>query len=163
MSAKLRLLICHTCKSIEEVPDFEGCPDDDVLLEHALGPHRFPTGLEHIGNLAVVSKADWEDHNRRRSIEAEIKSAVEKNTGLPTEFYATKNQFQADALKCYTQHHRPKEGCIDYCDSSKRLGNPTKAGWQAGPRVFLCSFCPVESYVQMRERHAAGLYKEGSA
>jgi hypothetical protein len=159
MSEHLRLLICHTCRSIEEVPNFTGPPEHDVLLDHVLEAHRFADGREHIGKLALVATKDWEDINRRQAIEAQIKAAVEKSTGLPSEFYATRNTYQADALRCYSKHQRPKEGCIDYCDSSKRLGNPTKAGWEAGPRVFLCQFCPVETWVRTQVREQKGAYK----
>lgn len=161
MSGKLRLLICHTCRSIQEIPDFQGRPEDDVLLEHLLVAHRFPDGNEHFGKLAEVLRADWEDSVRKAAIIEQIKAAVGGTTGMPSEWYATKDTYAEDALKCYAKHGRPKEGCIDYCDSSKRIQNPSRAGWEGGPRVWLCNFCPVESYIQMRENHLAGMYKEG--
>lgn len=154
-----RLLLCHTCKSIEELPDYQGPAEHDVLLDDAVGRHRFPNGLEHIGKLAQVDTKDWDDNAKRAAILEQIKTAVEKSTGMPSEWYETKNTYQADALKCYSQHHRPTEGCIDYCDSGKRLGNPTRAGWEAGPRVFLCHFCPVETWVRTQVRHQKGAYK----
>lgn len=154
-----RLLLCHTCKTIDELPDYSGPSEHDVLLDHAVEAHRFPNGEEHIGKLATVPTADWENTTKRRAIEAEIKAAVQGNTGFPSEYYATRNTYQADALKCYSEHHRPKEGCIDYCDADKRLGNPTRAGWQGGPRVFLCQFCPVETWVKTQVRHQKGAYK----
>lgn len=160
MSDRLRLLICHTCHSIEELPNYTGPPEHDVLLEHLLQAHQFPNGLEHIGKLADVAREDWENNVKRQAIVEQIKAAAgQTTTGFESEFYATKNTYQADALRCYSDHHRPKEGCIDYCDSDKRLGNPSRAGWEGGPRVFLCNFCPVQSYIDMRERHLGGAYK----
>lgn len=131
-----------------------------MLLEHLLEKHKFPNGLEHIGKLADVVEADWRDSYKRNMILEKIKEATATSTGFSSEFYATKQTYLDDALKCYSRHGRPKEGCGDYCDGDKRIGNPTRVGWETGPRVFLCHFCPVESYIQMRERHVAGAYKE---
>lgn len=154
-----RLLLCHTCRSIDELPDYSGPPEYDVLLDDAVERHQFPNGEGHIGKLAQVETKDWEDNAKRAAILEKIKEAVEGSTGMPSEWYATKNTYQADAMKCYGDHHRPREGCIDYCDSSKRLGNPTRAGWEGGPRVFLCQFCPVETWVRTQVRHQKGAYK----
>lgn len=157
--ANVRLLICHSCRTIEELPDYQGPAEYDVILDHAVEAHRFADGREHLGKLAAVDETAWRDPGRRNAILDKIREAT-KSTGLPGEFYATKNTYQEDALRCYGRHHRPKEGCIDYCDSDKRIGNPTKAGWQAGPRVFICQFCPVETWVQTQVRHQKGLYKD---
>lgn len=156
---KLRLLLCHTCRTVDELPDYHGPPEHDVLLEDIVSRHRFSDGTEHIGKLADVAEEDWRDSYRRNQILEQIKAAVEKSTGMPSEWYATKATYQEEALKCYGQHHRPKEGCIDYRDSNKRLGNPTRAGWQAGPRVWLCDFCPCHRWVETQVRYQKGDYK----
>jgi len=155
----IRLLICHSCRSVDELPAFHGRPEDDVLLEDLIARHVFPDGNEHMGKLAEIEEADWRDSYRRNAILEQIKAAVEKSSGFPTEWYATKSTYQDDALKCYKKHGRPDQGCIDYCDSKKRIGNPTRSGWQAGPRVFLCHFCPVETWVRTQEQWQRGVYK----
>jgi hypothetical protein len=156
MSDQLRLLVCRDCRSIEELPDYEGPVEHDVLLDHLVGTHQFPNGEPHKGNLMRVEKQWWELPSARKQIMEELGLTQ----GLGDEWYASKRTFEEDAMKCYKTHGRPKEGCIDYCDGNKRLGNPTKIGWQAGPKVFLCNFCPVQVYVDTDLAHKAGLYKE---
>lgn len=151
-----RLLICRDCRTIEELPDYEGPVEHDVLLDHAVEAHTFPNGERHFGNLATVGDAQWRDDSTRQQIIDQIRS---KTTGLEGEYYAAKNTFEADAMKCYNQHRRPDEGCIDWKIEKKRLGNPTKIGWQAGPKVYLCDFCPVKSWVKTQERWQSGAYK----
>jgi hypothetical protein len=158
VTERIRLLACKDCRVIEELPFFEGDPEDDVFLEHALLPHRFPNGEPHIGRLFDIEERYWRNPTTQQEVVKRIHDAT--STGLDTEFYATKNTFAEDALKCYDLHNRPKEGCIDYRDSRKRLGNPTKRGWQTGPKVYLCDFCPVKSgYVDVEIRHKKGLYR----
>lgn len=156
MSAKVRLLICRDCRTVEELPDFTGPVEHDVVLDHAIEAHRFPNGEPHAGNLADVGAEEWRDESKRQGI---LKQIASKTTGLESEFYAAKNTFQEDALKCYARHGRPSEGCIDWEDSKKRLGNPTKLGWTAGPKVYLCHFCPVRSWVDTEKRWKAGQYQ----
>ena len=43
---KIRLLYCYNCKTIEELPDFEGNPDDDVFLELLIEKHN-SAGIPH--------------------------------------------------------------------------------------------------------------------
>lgn len=154
---KIRLLVCHDCRSIEELPDFKGNPRDDHLLEHLSSKHRFPNGEEHVGALCDVEKDQWENDAVRQEIVAHIGKPSD-HTGLEPEYYATKNTFQADALACYSQHNRPKQGCIDWKDDRKRLGNPSQD--PRAPKVYLCDFCPVKTYVVTEQRHRAGLYKD---
>jgi hypothetical protein len=65
-------------------------------------------------------------------------------------------------MRCYNQHGRPvvlEPGCPDYKDGKKRIGNPSKMGWQAGPKVYLCDFCPYKSTVETAVNFKRGLYK----
>lgn len=161
MSENLRLLICRDCRSIEELPDFDGPPEYDVLLEHLTEAHVYPNGEKHFGNLAVVAIAQWRNPDMQQEIVRQIGS---RTTGMDSEFYATKNTYEEDALKCYRQHGRPEGSCIDFKDERKRIGNPHKElarNWHDHPfKVYLCQFCPVASWVATQERHKAGLYKE---
>lgn len=163
MSGKLRLLICHDCTSIEELPDYHGDPRDDHLLEHLVQAHRFPNGEEHIGALADVERDQWENPEIRKAIIERIGQYRKpgEGGGVGAEFYATKDTFREDAIKCFNQHGRPKGGCIDYKDDRKRLGNPTKEGWQQGAKIYLCDFCPVKTYVTTEIRHKRGAYRDG--
>jgi hypothetical protein len=183
----MRLLICHTCKTIEEVPDYDGpleyadvpAPDGtlmkaqvppvgaDHLLEHISEPHR---RQEHIGQLVGVDEENWRDTQTRVEILKQIKDQLAGgSTGLHPEAYALKDTFKEDALKCYSKHGRPKDGCVDWHDRSKVLGNSLltdeertaarKRGLTSRKKRFLCDFCPVASQVQQKIFDKGGLYK----
>lgn len=165
----MRLLLCHDCRTLEELPDFDGPPAADVLLKELAERHRFPDDDRHRGQLLKIEAEDWKDKTRREAIIEEVWKKA-GYTGMEPEFYATKNTFQEDAAKCFDRHRRPKDGCPDYCDPSKKLGNSTltteerniaKAeGFKPRGAVYLCYFCPVQAnYVQKKKFEAAGLYR----
>lgn len=125
---------------LERLPDHDGPEQTDSALHYALIPHRFPDGEAHLGNLFVgIPEEALANMDARATIEREI-------WGAQAEMASFKDTLVEDAGKCYNAHQRPKLGCIDYKDDSKRLGNPrTKSGY-AG-KVYLCEFCPVHSFV----------------
>lgn len=178
-----------TCKTIEEVPDYDGpletarvpAPDGtmmdakvppvgaDVLLEYVARPHRMQ---EHRGQLVQVDEENWRDHVTRNEILKQLKEQLKgTHTGLDPEAYAIKNTFQQDALKCFNDHRRPKDGCIDWEDSSKLIGNSllTEEEKDAarkhnllrrgkGSKRYICHFCPVASQVKHKMFDKSGLY-----
>lgn len=161
----IRLLQCLDCKSLEELPDYEGDPRGDFLLEALLKPHKFPDGNEHRGHLHKVEKKHWDSPATRKSIEAQIREKS-GHTGLDPDYYATKNTFQEDAHRCFAAHNR-NPACSDYKTDSKRLTPGTAAERKAAglpkyrsPRdMYVCHFCPVHSMVVTAAREKAGLYK----
>lgn len=164
----MRLLLCHDCKTLEEVPDFDGPPELDVLLQDLTERHRFDGREPHRGQLMRIKPEDWENRKTREAIIAEVWNKA-GYTGMEPEFYATKNTFQEDAAKCFNKHNRPQDGCIDYCIPSKKLGNSTltreeqkiskDAGFKPRGAVYLCYFCPVQAnYVQKKSFEKRGLY-----
>jgi hypothetical protein len=149
---QIRLLYCRTCGSIEELPDFDGPPQYDDLLNISVERHRFPSGDEHIGSLFKVDIRVWAQYEARRKIIEQIKGGASKGLGeIDEAFYDTKSQFAEDALKCYQQHMRPKGQCPDYMSDSKVLLPNTKADRKelgltdiskvGGPKTKLCQFC----------------------
>lgn len=142
----IRLLVCHTCRTIDELPPFEGTnPDDDVLLQLTVAKH----GPEHKGKLANVSLVLWQSKTMRPKI---VEQLQEGSSGLDvfgTNFYATRMSFHEDAMKCYSQHLRPKGQCSEFHSEKKRLLPDTAverkevgmAPVQSGPKVYICDFC----------------------
>ena len=143
-----RLVQCSTCKILEKLPDFSGPVGDDVLLEVWAEKH-----LGHVGQMFSVDQATWDNLDQRTKIEEDIW----KNQA---EFSATRDTYEEDALVCFNRHNRPKMGCIDYCEDSKRIGSPTKSKSRYLKPVYLCFFCPVHSgFVATEQRHKRGMYK----
>lgn len=159
---KVRLLVCRDCRTVEDLADYHGNPDYDDQLNYLTSKHVYPNGERHFGHLMDVESKWWEMPSARKQILEEMGLT----TGLGSETYAHIETFKEDAAKCYSQHHRPKGGCIDWKDDRKRIGNPTPEiakNWRDHPfKVYLCDYCPVSRYVEMRENDILGLYEEGN-
>ncbi len=77
-------------------------------------------------------------------------------------FLLSKFTFLEGAMDCYQKHNKPKDGCSDWQDKSKLLiPNTIKerkaegmARYQdeAGPKTYLCNFCPVSIAVNQRKQ-----------
>lgn len=167
---EIRLLHCSVCGSIEELPLFDGDPDKDHLLQILVDRHVFPSGEPHKGRLFRLPQIHWTNETARKQIIEQIKGGG--SSGLDEfdpEFYATRNTFQEDALKCYNAHLRPTDGCPDYNSPSKRLLPNTKEDRKElglvdpakapGPKNYLCQFCPVHSIVMQKKRALRGDYE----
>ena len=182
----MRLLICKNCETIEQLPDYDGptelalvpspdgnlierqVPPDgaDIHLDYVSEPHR---RQEHEGNLVHVPDEQWANEKVREDIVEQIRAAMKGGTtGLDPEAYALKDTFQEEALKCFDAHRRPQDGCIDWHDKSKRIGN-SLLNWNerktlkqmgvAPKKQFLCDFCPCASQVQGKKFEKKGLYR----
>ena len=130
---KLRLLICHTCHSIQELPWYEGNPERDDTLNFRVAEHRFPDGNEHFGVLATVPESNWGKDEQRREIVAKIEEAAGvpgSGAGMGETFYDVKANFEIDALKCWGEHNRTHD-CADYHSDKKRLYPDTRADRKA--------------------------------
>jgi hypothetical protein len=178
-----RLLVCRECQTIETLPLFDGPKEleaQDPILDNVVRRHVQKHGdINPEGAALLVASEDpcncgekttvdvtgakighsrvrgnhtfWEGHQ-----DEILKGLRERWTGFHPEFYATKDTYSEDALRCYNIHRRPKgTDCIDWRDDGRRL---TPAGWK-GREVYLCDFCPVATTVTTAIRHAAGMYK----
>lgn len=156
-----RLLVCRTCKTIDELPSAEEDPGD-VLLQITVERH----GEDHIGLLYNVPKVVWLSEEMKPQVIQQIQGG---STGLDvfgTQYYATRMQFGEDAMKCYKQHNRPKGQCPDYRSEKKALRPQTqKERMAAGldvssaPKIYLCDFCPVKSFNMKKSNESKGLYR----
>lgn len=167
---EIRLLYCLVCGTIDELPLYDGNPDNDHLLQILIEPHRFPSGDPHKGHLFRLPQLTWENETARKQIIEQIKGGG--SAGLDEfdkDFYATRNTFREDAMKCYNAHLRPTDGCPDFNTPAKRLLPNTKAERKEvgltdpskapGPKNYLCQFCPVQSVVTTKIRSLRGDYK----
>jgi hypothetical protein len=172
----MRLLYCKTCATLEEVPELGRelkSGEVDPLVEGLVLKHtaRDPMGHgdSHLQaspfRLAAVEDDEWQN-DRERVIK--LLNSENKKVGFDAWVYEATNTYAEDALRCYSDHHRPKEGCIDYWDESKRIGRPTAEGravlaeeyklGQSDPH--LCQYCPVQTYVTTQVNFKQGLYKK---
>jgi hypothetical protein len=158
----VRLLQCLTCRTLEELPDYQGPSERDDTLNYLVSTHRFPDGTEHMGHLHRVEEKYWNLPSMRKNIEAQIREKS-GHTGLDTGFYETKATFQDDAMKCWKKHNRTTD-CGDYKTDKMRLVPDTKSERKeagitgARPNTFLCDFCVCKSLIQKKVFEKQGLY-----
>jgi len=166
---QMRLLFCMVCNSLEELPPFQGRPENDQLLEIAVQKHRFPSGDEHKGLLFVVPVLAWANKEAREDIIRQIKGGGSKGLAeIDEKFYESKSTFSEDAMTCWKRHNKPEDSCDEYESSSKRLMPDTAKDRKElgltslkdapGPKNYLCHFCPIHSKVVQRKRTLLGMY-----
>ena len=165
-SEKIRLLYCYECRTIEELPDFKGHPDDDVLLQLTIEKHG-PEWNRHHGFLSLIGSKTYADPTRRKEIIKNIRDKVGGGLAdLDPDYYTTKATFYEDAMKCYNLHLRPTGRCPDWADSRKKLVPNTSAerkslglDTSSMPSIYLCDFCPAKEFMVHKKRQQAGLYE----
>lgn len=167
----MRLLFCNHCKTLEEIPDYEGTDPVDPLVEALVRKHNERAPMEHGGanisaspmRLMAVDDNDW--RTNREKVLAQV-NQENKKVGFDAWVYEAMNTYADDALRCYRAHHRPEDGCIDWWDDSKRIGRPTSEGrkvlkdnYKSGATdPHLCQWCPVASFVATQQRLKMGMY-----
>lgn len=165
----IRLLVCADCKSMDEIPDFEGHPDDDVLLKIACESHVWPTGTEHKGNIFRIPLKFYGNPKVRESMIKQIQAGVSGGLDdVEKGWYDAKSQFAADAMSCFEKHLKPAGRCPDWMNDSKKLVPKTAAerkdagmnapGQNGAPSTYLCSFCPASIFMTQKRRELAGMY-----
>lgn len=171
LGPQLRLLQCWECKTVEELPDYEGAPENDVTLHYVDEKHGGRTHNPHHRTLHRVEQRVWDDRAAKKQIVAQM---WEAEKGFKPSYYDIKNTLQEDAAKCHVRHQR-QVPCIDWKDSSKRLTAPTAGARQqlarelprsfggdrdriakGAPTQFLCDYCPVAVAVEHAKRKARG-------
>ena len=170
----MRILKCSRCRTIEEVPDYEGpeggenTAEFDMPLKFFTDPHvngkctrddfstvRFPTRF-------------WVIPKVKEALEQQIKEGSQGLDVFGTNFYATKANFTADAMNCWIKEHNQTKNCEDYKTEKKLIKPDTAkerldAGLEKesrGPKVYLCDYCPYKSgVVQQKAFKKQGHYK----
>ena len=163
-----RLLYCLVCESLDELPPYNGDPEQDHLLAIACESHVFPSGEPHKGKLFVLPLRAWAKTESKKEIVRQIKGGGSKGLAeVDDTFYDSRSMFLDDAMKCYQQHNKPKHGCNDWQIKEKLLipntAKERKAEGmgryqdEAGPKTYLCNFCPVSIAVNQRKQKLLGL------
>ena len=158
-----RLLFCLVCQTLEELPPFDGEPELDHLLAIACEAHVFPSGEPHKGKLFVLPLRTWAHTESKKEIIRQIKGGGSKGLAeIDDTFYDSRSNFMDDAMTCYERHNKPKDGCDDWQHSSKllipntvkerRAEGMAKYQDEAGPKTYLCNFCPVSIAVNQRKQ-----------
>lgn len=167
MKNPIRLLICSTCKTVEELPPYSGDPRGDTWLREKEATHLLPSGEKMHGDVRVgrIEQEDWLSH--KQDILGKLASemtAPGQGAGLGEAMYAAKDNYSVDAMKCWRVGHQRTLDCPDYMTSKMRVLPDTKAERKAEgmttqrPSIYICQFCPVHSVMMQRQRAAEGEY-----
>ena len=152
----MRVLVCRTCHTFDEIPDWRDGPDSDPYLGAVTRKH----GEAHHGQLFRLPIGFWTNEPYRQHLIDQMQGGVGKGLSVvDPKVYETHNTFMEDAMKCFQLHLRPKGACPDYMSDRKVLHPDTKeerrdagiALRPVGPKVTLCQFCPVQSFYSSKE------------
>ena len=163
----VRLVFCHTCSSVNQIPDYKGPPEYDHYLRYITDQHQ-TEGHPHRGAMArckdtpdMINAAIDEMENNVNEVRAGA------GAGLGQAMYDLRDNNNVEAMQCWKRHSRTRD-CADYRSEPKRLWIDTKADRRdAGmstrredrPNIWLCDHCPVHSIIQQKQNQAAGLDK----
>jgi hypothetical protein len=167
----MRVLKCTKCRSIEEVPDYDGPEGGENTQEYDLSLKFFTD--QHVNKnckrddftTVRFPTRFWIIPKVKASIEQQLKEGAQGLDVFGTDFYNTMNNFTADAMKCWMQHNQTKD-CSEYKSEHKMLKPGTSVERAAiglekeatGPKVYLCDYCPIKSVVQQKAFTKKGLY-----
>lgn len=164
------LLVCHPCKSIDEIPNYDPAEaDNDPRIGHILETHlrRHPSFENRMitdwAVLGSVPTRPWKDPAYRKDITAKILEGTGQ-TGFDSEFYDVQNTFKEEAGQCWQRHNQPayksntQPKCPDYLDikmeikpntsvDRKKAGLPTYDETKV-KRSFICEYCPYHQSVK---------------
>jgi hypothetical protein len=163
-----RLLFCLVCQTLEELPPYEGAPEQDYLLAVACDNHVFPSGEPHKGKLFVLPLRAWAKSESKKEIIRQIKGGGSAGLAeIDDSFYDSRSIFMDDAMTCYKRHNKPTDGCSDWHTRDKMLIPKTvkerraegmeKYEESSGAKTYLCDFCPVAVGVAQRKQKLMGI------
>jgi hypothetical protein len=134
--------------------DYDGPPEYDTELIATIDRHMDRSPLDRHPNAHPAQLFRLSDEDAAiLDVESEVCRALSDEQIFIKEI---RDEFKEEALRCFSQHHRPTGGCPDWKAESKTIGR--KKGVPPQFRKYLCELCPVNSHVEFKQRQAAGLY-----
>jgi hypothetical protein len=159
MKNPIRLLICATCRSVEELPPYSGDPRGDTWLREKEKNHLLPSGNGFHGEYHIgrIEKDYWISHKKEilEKLAAEFTNPGD-GIGLGNALYDAKDNYMTDAMKCWSVTHKRTTDCGDYRTDKMRILPDTKAERKAEglttrrPNIFVCDLCPIQSIMEQR-------------
>lgn len=155
-----RILVCYAHKTTTILPDYDTASDmegvHDVHLQEAIKDHFAKYGddpARHPSKIIRIEEDELELLDPRKLQQAMLDNTLEEY------IRGEREQYKDDALKCYNLHNRPVvgfPGCPDYRSDDKAIGRVK--GVADEEKMYVCDFCPYQSYVDYHKRKKAGLY-----
>lgn len=146
-----RLLVCKTHSTMWKLLPYDGPAEYDMELREICNRHNAQVANPEACK-ATIFRTDQET-SKKLDMETILTNKLKDHDVYIKDF---RNELKTDALKCYSRHNRPKQGCIDWCIDEKTIGR--KTGIPKSKRQYLCMYCPVAEYYTHRERIDLGLY-----
>jgi len=142
-------------------------PAYDPILEDFVEKHSHGyddnTAIRGLVEVFQIDKRAWDTMDVVTKVQSELQRVTSQH-------YAEVDEYKEAALKCYNAHGNPdlQDGCRDYMDDSKRIG---QASYDDGDghrieipphfRQYLCYLCPYQqTYIQVELRRRRGAYDD---
>jgi hypothetical protein len=111
-------------------------------------------------DIAVVDNLTWQ----ATDVVRHMKTSLEDSHGV---MYSERDQLKDDAMKCFGEHHRPKDSCMDVFSESKLIGNhESQRHIPKSERMYLCHLCldgDTEVITRYGTRTIRDLARDGEA
>lgn len=155
-----RILVCKTHKTVDVLPDYDTASDmegrNDWHLQDAIKAHFDQYGADPNRHASLIMRVDEDEWDIIKP--DKLKQAI-MDDSLESYLRGERDQYKEDAINCFNLHGRPIygfPGCPDYRDSSRAIGR--SKGIPDHEKMYVCDFCPYQSYVDHEKRKKAGLY-----
>lgn len=152
-TADHRLLACKSCGVLYKLPPYEGPAEYDMALIDIIDRHlQQASDPRPESHLSLIFRTDAETASKL-DVETALKKELEANNFFIKEL---RDDLKVDALKCFSRHNRPANGCPDYGDQSKAIGRTQ--GVPPDKRQYLCMYCPAQEHVTHQLRIKKKMY-----
>jgi hypothetical protein len=159
--AKIRVMVCPVCKTIDPLPFYDGPDQYDDTGQAKATLHMYSDDRFHPFIVGTVSEVSWNNPRLRpeivRKVTEELSPAGE-GEGLGQEYYDVKNTFAEDAMTCWRVAHARTKDCGDWKTDKMKLIPHTQAERKAeglphrardiNSQMYLCDFCVMKSVKQ---------------
>ena len=146
-----RLLVCKTHGVMWKMRPYDGPPEYDQELRELCDRHNAQVP-DPQNCRALIYRTDPETA-AKLDVETALKNELKEQDVYIRDF---RDELKVDALKCFSRHNRPSQGCIDWCNDDKTIGR--KSGVPKDKRQYVCMYCPAAEYYTHRQRTEMGLY-----
>jgi hypothetical protein len=163
--AKIRLMVCPVCRTIDPLPAFDGPDEYDETGQARATLHMFDDNRFHPFIVGTVSEESWNNPRLRPHIVDKVSQEINPvpagdGDGLGQEAYDVKNTFAEDAMRCWRIEHNRTKDCGDWKIDRKRLIPYTQAERKAEglphrardirSNTYLCDYCVMRSVKQSK-------------
>jgi hypothetical protein len=121
----------------------------DPSLEDWVERHLHPEIPDEIHGQPTKKHDVWATDQATWNATDVVATAQRELQQMMGAFYGERDELKDEAMKCFNEHHRPTDSCIDVFSDDKLIGNhESNKHMPKNDRMYLCHLCPfVHGYV----------------